>query len=653
MLRSEDLARDGFEDILKSAKSEIPKIYPGWTDHNPSDPGITILELLSYLAEMQQYHLNYIHRGHYLRYLKLLGAVPRGTTPSKTYLRLTGSGELPKKTLFYADDLPFETACGCTSDDNEIISLESGTEVLQNEGGILSERLGGSGKATFYPFGRELPNADKSCPEFRIKTKRPIKAGSTLGIYFAIGQTGRFTAISSASDLLVSLSARVGGAEAEILLDETMGFTESGVILLKTGGASSDELVFSVSSGEFTAVPIVTSVILNVVPAYQKKTSAYVEVFDDVRDGVIPFSGTPYILMSAEGARRTVIDNYRAENGQIILPGTDYARIEAVRLLPGFADSIVIGSAIGLCSFRIKPDIPDILPDELGIYIDEGDSIYKWEVVSDFDRADKLTRCCVYDRATNELVFGDGRKGMPPRGVILLLGCAVSAGGEGNVKEGMVNSTDAASGISAENILPSTGGSSPQSIDDCFEEVRSRVNAPDCCVTLRDFENAVRSTPGVPDKRVKAFVSESKENCVCIAAECRIGADSESTLMRNIKRNILPRVMVGTKVEFPAVRYAGVNIFISVSASLYYSNCREQTEKALRYYFNSDRVNFGDTISVNEISRYVCGLSWINAVRSVDLSVSASDGERLIGGDIRLKNVCLPIADKVTVTIYN
>lgn len=652
MLTSEDLARDGFEDIFKGAKSEITKIYPGWTNHNTSDPGIMILELLSYLAEVQRYHLNFIHRGHYLRYLKLLGAVPRGAVPSKTYLKLTGSGELPEKTLFYADDLPFETACTCTPDDNEIVSLECGTEILQNEGGILSERFSGFGKAAFSPFGRD-DSRKKPYPDFVITTRDHIKAGSTVGIYFAVGQIERFTAIGSAAELLVTLHADVGGAEAEILLDETMGFTESGIVLLKTGSAASNKIVFSVTSGEFTAMPIVTSVILNVVPAYQKETYTYIKSFEDVKDGTIPFSGTPDILMSADGDRRTVIESFRTENGRIILPEAKYSRIEAVCLKPDFADSTVIGSAIGLCGFRIRPGIPNILTNELAVYIDEGDGLYRWEVVPDFDRADKFTRCCVYDIETSELVFGDGRKGMPPRGEILLLGCAVSAGEDGNVKESMVNSVDGRTGISAENILPSTGGSAAQSIDDCFAEVRSRINAPDCCITLRDFENVVRSTSGVPDKRVKAFISESKENCVCIAAECCIGAESDSTLMRNIRENILPRVPVGTKVEFPAMRYSGVNIFISVSASLYYSNCKEQTEKALRDYFNSDRVNFGDTISVNDISRYVCALSWINTVRSVDLSVSASDGERLVGGDICLKDVCLPFADKITVTVYN
>lgn len=649
MLRSEDLAGDRFEDILKNAKAEIAKIYPAWTDHNTSDPGITVIELMAYLSEVQRYHLNFIRRGHYLRYLKLLGMAPRGAVPSKAYLKLHGSGDLPAKTLFYADELPFETSCRCTPDDNEIISLESGNEVLQNEADILSERVGGFGKAAFYPFGREN-SEDVPYPVFRIKTQNAVKAGAVIGIYFAVGQTERFTAISSFADMPVVIEVSVGGDNAEILLDETMGFTKSGVMLLKIGGVSEDVIVFRVSEGEFPVVPVITSAIMNVIPAYQMKTPAYTEIFENVH-GEFTLGKRPYMLMSANGSQRTEITDYQYDNGRIILSEDEYSRIEAVFIDPEFVGSIEPGTADGLCDLRLKLDIPNILPEGLAVYIDEDGGFYKWDVAPDFAGADKFTRCCIYDGETSELVFGNGRKGRPPRGKIYLFGCAVSMGEDGNVKEGMVSSTDTLTGISAENILPSVGGSAPQSIDDCFAELRRRVSEPACCITLGDFENAVHTTAGVPDKRVKAFLSEGKENCVCIAAECLIGAKEDTPLMRNIKRNILPRVPVGTKVEFPSVRYSGVNIFISVSASLYYSDCKERTEKALRGYFNSSRVNFGDTISVNDISRYVCDLAWINTVRSVDLSVSASDGERLIGGDIRLKNVCLPIADKITITI--
>ena len=36
----------------------IPRYAPGWTDHNVSDPGITVLELFAWLTEAMLYRIN-------------------------------------------------------------------------------------------------------------------------------------------------------------------------------------------------------------------------------------------------------------------------------------------------------------------------------------------------------------------------------------------------------------------------------------------------------------------------------------------------------------------------------------------------------------------------------------------------------------------
>jgi len=40
------------EDILSEAKARIPRYTPEWTDYNPGDPGIALLELFSWMSEM-------------------------------------------------------------------------------------------------------------------------------------------------------------------------------------------------------------------------------------------------------------------------------------------------------------------------------------------------------------------------------------------------------------------------------------------------------------------------------------------------------------------------------------------------------------------------------------------------------------------------
>ena len=47
-----------FEEIFEQARLRIPRYTPEWRDWNDSDPGITLLQLFSWLTELQLYELN-------------------------------------------------------------------------------------------------------------------------------------------------------------------------------------------------------------------------------------------------------------------------------------------------------------------------------------------------------------------------------------------------------------------------------------------------------------------------------------------------------------------------------------------------------------------------------------------------------------------
>jgi hypothetical protein len=61
-----------FSDLMEEALARIPAHAPEWTNHNPSDPGITILELFAFLTEMLIYRLNRVTEENKLAFLKLL-----------------------------------------------------------------------------------------------------------------------------------------------------------------------------------------------------------------------------------------------------------------------------------------------------------------------------------------------------------------------------------------------------------------------------------------------------------------------------------------------------------------------------------------------------------------------------------------------------
>src|SRR5262249_40098322 len=60
----------------------IPVYNPEWTDHNPSDPGITLLELFAFLGENLLYRFNQIPEATKLAFLRLLRIPLRRAGPA-------------------------------------------------------------------------------------------------------------------------------------------------------------------------------------------------------------------------------------------------------------------------------------------------------------------------------------------------------------------------------------------------------------------------------------------------------------------------------------------------------------------------------------------------------------------------------------------
>ena len=49
-----------YADLTAQAQALIPALHPAWTNYNPSDPGIVLIELLAWLTEMLMFQVNQI-----------------------------------------------------------------------------------------------------------------------------------------------------------------------------------------------------------------------------------------------------------------------------------------------------------------------------------------------------------------------------------------------------------------------------------------------------------------------------------------------------------------------------------------------------------------------------------------------------------------
>ncbi len=75
-----------WQDIVDQARALIPTYAPEWTDHNPSDPGIALIELFAWLVEGLIYRLNRVPEKTMIEFFNLLGITRDPATPAATLL---------------------------------------------------------------------------------------------------------------------------------------------------------------------------------------------------------------------------------------------------------------------------------------------------------------------------------------------------------------------------------------------------------------------------------------------------------------------------------------------------------------------------------------------------------------------------------------
>jgi predicted phage baseplate assembly protein len=103
-----DLDDRTWQDLVEEMKALIPRYAPAWTDHNPSDIGIALIELFAWLAEGVIYRLNRVPDKNYVAFLSLLGITRDPPTPAHTYLTFTAPGATTVPAGTRAQTLPRE-----------------------------------------------------------------------------------------------------------------------------------------------------------------------------------------------------------------------------------------------------------------------------------------------------------------------------------------------------------------------------------------------------------------------------------------------------------------------------------------------------------------------------------------------------------------
>lgn len=670
---------ENFIDIFEKSRKMIPKVYPEWTDYNEHDPGITLLELFSWLKEMQQFYLDQIGNDNYKMYLKMLGVNRNRMKPAKSFLQVIESGDLEEMvqgTRFKAGDVTFETV------ESEIIEKQHIIKCVAKTGNGFSEygqEMINSGSAMNIPIFGEMPDVGD---KFYIYFDKPFSKGCIHKLFIEIHDEYDVKRNEFKDDFFpladIEIQYFSGGTykKCSKINDTTHGFLNSGIwsfIIDEEMEMQEDgyAIRFVLKKSEYDVVPIIKRMYLNVFPIEQRDTQcSYMKAIPDVNKRVIIDN---YLALNGETEAYVKVDNgYDRINDFEIRKGKRFTEVifkekyDEVLLVFGTSEINRIKSfeTNGFPCQKYSLGDKRIIYDSLEIIIkEEYDNKYHiWKRVEDFHCSKPEDRHYVFDEENGILLFGDCEHGMPPLGIASFISYATSLGVEGNIKKNRIDRMDHDNiQISATNCYDISNGCEKESFEQAFERFNKEQKIVERAVTWRDYEVIVNNTPGLRIKKVKAIstsdIANSKtrdreyENNVYIHNE--INQENEISIVvqpysyadkaklshayyKNICREIEQKRMIGTKVNIISPEYYGANIFIEVDVHPHYLDAEDILDRVIKEYFENDISEFGSPIIYSEIYGKIDALKCVSEIRSFSIVVQGKNVVQTKNEDIMI-----------------
>ncbi|MEJ8642172.1 putative baseplate assembly protein [Streptomyces sp. MS1.HAVA.3] len=163
-LPSPNLDDRRFQQLVDEAKRYVQQRAPEWTDHNVSDPGVTLIETFAYLVDQLLYRLNRVPDKNYLAFLDLLGIQLYPPSAALADVDFWLSAPQPE-TVTLPAGTEVTTAAGeteeavvfATTDDLRIVPSELTRLVTSPRTGDLTDRTGALAEGRDAPCFQATP----------------------------------------------------------------------------------------------------------------------------------------------------------------------------------------------------------------------------------------------------------------------------------------------------------------------------------------------------------------------------------------------------------------------------------------------------------------------------------------------------------------
>lgn len=526
-----------YGDLVRIGRSRLPSLAPAWTDHNAHDPGITLVELLAWVAEAQLYSLSRTRRDERNAYAALMGIAPHGARPASGLIwpdphDADRPGMTVQRSVVLDADATVRMAKADTPvfvPTHRLLLVPARIEALESrlaDGTRVDHRTANRrGGPAFQPFG--AGDGRGAVLRMRLATSgwaplfepgRPEDARLVLGVRADRPRVGGVKPIPRAgaateTPLEVVLDTRDGRFPLAILKDTTRGLLRTGAIMLDLrrveGTPHEATLEFRAPAG-FDRAPRILRIEPNVLPVIQRRR------VEETHDG----NGLPDQQFDLETP------------GLEFEPGSEPVEIE------------VEAPSGETATWKQVDRLADQGPD---------DSVF------------------TLDPAAARVAFGNGVNGaIPPPESRIVARYSVCDGVSGNLAANRKWTVKGLGGTFGVNPDPFGGGEDPSGWLEQRREARRALREEHPLVSAADFEQAARALPGLEVGR--AWMMPSSEDDAATAAmrlvvlQARPPGGEPQTApetrrwLEAVRRELAPRIPLGFRLEVVAPAYVGFAI---------------------------------------------------------------------------------------------
>ncbi len=628
--------------------------------------GIVLLELLTYIQQLQQKNMNIISSEALVNLGRLYGGEPKRLSPARCFAAFDGEGVVQRGTKLLCENTVFETQ------DNVKLSavkpLFFGRPV--------------EGRVERYRFSDSAPRIElfDGCDSFLIGFDKAFEAKEEISLFLTFDACERrlpddMSAFDVGSKIEWQYYGNEGGAvgwhPVNMLSDGTYNCFCSGALRFSIKGQQEKSGSFYplravVKKRAFDLLPTFTGMYSDFCSAAQLDTKCSAVGFgrEEFEKNAMYFSNAlaagrnaalfvaapegyveasqldvAFEIDDAEGGFRLVTSSRSKLRELFAEKACEQPLLLVLYEQPYVRDFSVLRSD-GSANQHLKVNFSGVYPDTTEILVSETTGgktgLFRWK------RTTALKSCSPNERvfeinADGEVVFGDNVHGMiPPAGNVYLISLALTEGAAGNMPAGSLSAED----IKACRITPAEGGTSWERPDEFFGRILSEPKEH-TLLSEEDYVSCALGCRGILLKRAEVYATTDefgrvRQNSVTVSVQPALPEAEKlvgdlSWYLSNLHSYMSRLCPITTEliVRFPL--YIPINVRVRAKSREYFRTAESEIRQCVERLFEDNTTCAADYSS---IMRALNSLGCVSEVAELTLACSDANSSLRSDGSI-------------------